>query len=269
LLDRIATVRAELAAAALAAGRDPADITLIAVSKTFPAEAIGDAYAAGLRHFGENYVQEACDKIDQLRDLDGAVWHFIGPLQSNKSRMVAERFDWVHSVDRESIARRLSDQRPPHLPPLKVCIQVNVSGEDSKSGVSPDTLPALVDTVAALPRLELRGLMAIPAPCDDPALQRAPFARLRALRDAQFARPDGHPAQPLGEAVESTALRAEVAASTHPPAAFGASGRAWTGDLSMGMSADYAAAIAEGATLVRIGSAIFGARPARAATAGD
>ncbi|MBU3693850.1 MAG: YggS family pyridoxal phosphate-dependent enzyme [Rhodocyclaceae bacterium] len=229
----VLAVRAALDAAARAAGRDPADVTLVAVSKTFPADTVRAAHAAGQRHFGENYVQEGCAKIDALSDLQGAVWHFIGPLQSNKSRMVAERFDWVHSIDRESIARRLADQRPAGKAPLRVCIQVNVSHEDSKSGVAPEEVLPLARAVAAMPALELRGLMAIPAPADDAAAQRAPFAALRRVRDGL------------------------AAAGIDLP------------DLSMGMSADYAAAVQEGATLVRIGSAIFGARPARGAGASD
>lgn len=224
----VVTVRAALDAAARGAGRDPAEVTLVAVSKTFSADAVRSAYAAGQRHFGENYVQEGCAKIAALDDLEGTVWHFIGPLQSNKSRMVAERFDWVHGIDRDSIARRLSEQRPPGKPPLKVCIQVNVSGEDTKSGVGPEAVEALARAVAAMPNLELRGLMAIPAPDHDPTTQRVPFTALRRLRDDLAA---------VGIALP---------------------------DLSMGMSADYAAAVQEGATLVRIGSAIFGARPSRA-----
>jgi pyridoxal phosphate enzyme (YggS family) len=225
----VIAVRAALDAAAHSAGRTPSDITLVAVAKTFPAEAVRAAYAAGQRHFGENYVQEGSAKIDALGDLEGAVWHFIGPLQSNKSRMVAERFDWVHGIDRESIARRLSDQRPTGTPSLKVCIQVNVSGEDTKSGVAPEAVESLARTIAAMPNLELRGLMAIPAPTGDPTLQRLPFAALRQLRDGLVARGIALP------------------------------------DLSMGMSADHAAAVHEGATLVRIGSAIFGARQPRIA----
>jgi len=224
-------VRAALDAAARAAGRDPQTVTLVAVSKTFPADTVRAAHAAGQRHFGENYVQEGCAKIDALRDLDGAVWHFIGPLQSNKSRMVAERFDWVHGIDRESIAQRLSAQRPAGMPPLRVCIQVNVSGEETKSGVQPDAVPALARAVAGLPNLELRGLMAIPAPAPDAEAQRTPFAALRGIRDQLAAQGIRLP------------------------------------DLSMGMSADYVAAVREGATLVRIGSAIFGARPARSEAA--
>ncbi len=228
--DRIDAVTHALANAAHAAGRDPASVALVAVSKTFPADAVAQAYAGGLRQFGENYVQEGCAKVAALTaaGCQDIIWHFIGPLQSNKSRMVAEHFDWVHGVDRESIARRLSEQRPAHLPPLRVCLQVNISGEASKSGVAPDAVADLAVTVSALPRLELRGLMCIPAPCDDAAAQRMPFRQLAALRDA---------------VCQSTGL-------TLP-------------DLSMGMSADYAAAIAEGATLVRIGSAIFGARSPR------
>jgi len=228
----VIAVRAALDAAARKAGRDPKDVTLVAVSKTFPAEAVRAAHAAGQRHFGENYVQEGCAKIDALRDLEDAVWHFIGPLQSNKSRMVAERFDWMHSIDRESIARRLSEQRPAGKTPLRVCIQVNVSGEDSKSGVEPADVPPLARAIAALPNLELRGLMAIPAPADEAAQQRAPFELLRRIRDDLAAQGIDLP------------------------------------DLSMGMSADYAAAVQEGATLVRIGSAIFGARRPRPTTTG-
>ncbi len=225
-------MRAALDATARAAGRDPEEVTLVAVSKTFPAEAVRAAYAAGQRHFGENYVQEGCAKIDALADLEGAVWHFIGPLQSNKSRMVAERFDWMHSIDRESIARRLSEQRPPGRAPLKVCLQVNVSGEDSKSGIEPGDVLPLARAVAAMPNLDLRGLMAIPAPANDPAAQREPFATLRLVRDDLARHGIDLP------------------------------------DLSMGMSADYPAAVLEGATLVRIGSAIFGMRQPRTAATG-
>ena len=228
----VIAVRAALDTAARAAGRAPTDVTLVAVSKTFPAESVCAAYNAGQRHFGENYVQEGCAKIDALSHLDGAVWHFIGPLQSNKSRMVAERFDWMHSVDRESIARRLSEQRPAGKAPLRVCIQVNVSGEESKSGVEPADVLPLARAIAALPNLELRGLMAIPAPADDAVVQRAPFATLRRIRDDL-----------AGHGIDLP-------------------------DLSMGMSADYPAAVQEGATLVRIGSAIFGARQPRPTVTG-
>ncbi|WP_420993518.1 YggS family pyridoxal phosphate-dependent enzyme [Cupriavidus sp. 30B13] len=218
-------VHRRIAAAAQQAGRVAADVTLLAVSKTFPADAVRAAFDAGQRAFGENYVQEGADKIAQLADLRAAIsWHFIGPLQSNKTRIVAERFDWVHAVDRLRIAERLSAQRPAELPPLQVCLQVNISGEASKSGVAPEEVPALARAVAALPGLRLRGLMAIPEPAADVAAQRRPFAAMRALL---------------------AALRAQgLDVDT----------------LSMGMSADMEAAIAEGATLVRIGTAIFGGR---------
>ncbi len=215
------TVRIE--AAAIAAGRSADAVSLLAVSKTWPAEAVRNAAAAGQRAFGENYVQEGVAKVEALADL-GLEWHFIGPLQSNKTRLVANHFAWVHSIDRLRIAERLSEQRDVHLPPLQVCVQVNVSGEDSKSGVSPDELPALARAVAALPRLQLRGLMAIPEPTSDTALQRRRFAQVRQLRDQL--------------ASEGLALDT----------------------LSMGMSDDLEAAIAEGSTMVRVGTAIFGAR---------
>jgi pyridoxal phosphate enzyme (YggS family) len=225
-------VNARIAAAAQQAGRAAGDVTLLAVSKTFPAAAVRAAYEAGQRAFGENYVQEGVDKIALLDDLRGALcWHFIGPLQSNKTRIVAEHFDWVHAIDRLRIAQRLSAQRPAGMAPLQVCLQVNISAEASKSGVTPDEVPALARAVAALPGLRLRGLMAIPEPVADVTAQRRPFAALRALLDA---------------------LRADgLAVDT----------------LSMGMSADMEAAIAEGATLVRIGTAIFGARDYAAAPA--
>lgn len=216
-----------IAAAAQAAGRDPKSVSLIAVSKTFGPEAVIAAADAGQRAFGENYLQEAVDKMRAVRsarpDLD-LEWHFIGPIQSNKTRSVAEHFDWVHAVDREKIAKRLSEQRPSTLPPLQICLQVNVSGEESKSGVSPTDVIPLARAVSAMPGLRLRGLMAIPEPSEDPLKQRAPFNQLRQL------------AQQLREAgIE-------------------------TDTLSMGMSADMPAAIAEGATMVRIGTAIFGKR---------
>ena len=195
----------------------------MAVSKTRPATELRRAHDCGLNHFGESYLQEALDKIPALADLP-LTWHFIGPIQSNKTRIVAARFDWVHSVDREKIARRLSDQRPDDLPPLDVCIQVNVSGEDSKSGVAPDEVAALADVIAALPRLRLRGLMTLPRPCESLAEQRRPFAELRELQ----------------EAMRAGGLDLDT--------------------LSMGMTNDMEAAIAEGATIVRIGTAIFGAR---------
>ncbi len=223
-------VRQRIATACTLASRDPAGVTLLAVSKTFDADAVRAAHAAGQRLFGENYVQEGVAKIDALADLrtgsDPIGWHFIGPLQSNKTRAVAERFDWVHSVDRLKIAERLSAQRPDNLPPLQVCLEVNISRQASKHGLMPDfdDVLAVARAVAALPRLQLRGLMAVPEPSDDPAAQREPFADLRALADQ---------------------LRgAGIALDT----------------LSMGMSADLEDAVAEGASIVRVGSAIFGAR---------
>jgi len=226
LNDSYSTVLQRIARAAQRAGRDPQSVTLLAVSKTFGAAQVAAVAALGQIDFGENYVQEAVDKIAALRPAWPALrWHFIGPLQSNKTRDVAAQFDWVHSVDRLKIAQRLSDQRPQHLPPLQVCIQVNIDGEASKSGAPPEQAGELAAAVARLPRLELRGLMAIPAPRDGLHAQRQPFARLRALRDAIAA-------------AHGLALPA----------------------LSMGMSADLEAAILEGATIVRVGSAIFGQR---------
>lgn len=215
--------RAAIAEAATVCGRKPQDVTLLAVSKTFPAEAVREAYRADQRLFAENYLQEGVDKIAALQDL-AIEWHFIGPIQSNKTRPIAEHFAWVHSVDRLKVAERLSAQRPAHLPPLQICVQVNVSGEASKSGVTPDQTAALAHAIAALPNLRLRGLMAVPAPSDDAAEQRAAFAQLRTLF----------------ERLNRDGLRLDT--------------------LSMGMSHDFPAAIAEGATLVRIGSAIFGNR---------
>ncbi|MBV2262154.1 MAG: YggS family pyridoxal phosphate-dependent enzyme [Thauera sp.] len=226
---RLDTVRARVAAAARGAGRDPADVKLLAVSKTWPAEAVREAAAAGQRAFGENYVQEGVDKVEALRAL-GLEWHFIGPLQSNKTRPVANAFDWVHGIDRLKIAERLSAQRDVHLPPLNVCIQVNVSGEDSKSGVAPAEAGALAQAVAALPRLRLRGLMCIPEPTEDFALLRARFALLRRVRDE----------------LRSAGLVLDT--------------------LSMGMSHDLEPAIAEGASIVRVGTAIFGERARPAST---
>ncbi|MNZ32533.1 hypothetical protein D3C78_498640 [compost metagenome] len=218
--DNIAKVRTRIREAAQASGRDPQTVQLLAVSKSKPADALRDARACGQRDFGENYLQEALAKQAELADLDLA-WHFIGPIQSNKTKPLAEHFAWVHSVDRLKIAERLSAQRPAHLEPLNICLQVNVSLEPSKSGCSPDELPALATAVAALPHLRLRGLMAIPEPTADVGAQRAAFARLRQLRD-------------------SLPLELDT--------------------LSMGMSDDLEAAIAEGASWVRIGSALFGAR---------
>jgi len=220
-------VTARIAAACAAAGREAADVRLLAVSKTWPAADIAAAADCGQRAFGENYVQEALGKIAELRDR-GLEWHFIGPLQSNKTRPVAEHFDWVHSIERLKIAERLSAQRPDALPPLQVCLQVNVSGEDSKSGCASAEVPALAAAIAQLPRLRLRGLMAIPEPTDDERLLKSRFALLREL---------------------AASLRA---------------GGIGVDTLSMGMSHDLETAIAEGATLVRVGTAIFGARPPRA-----
>ena len=221
--ERLGEVLARIEAAARAAGRDPSAVSLLAVSKTWPADVVRAAAAAGQRAFGENYVQEGVDKVEALRDL-GLEWHFIGPLQSNKTRPVANAFDWVHGIDRLKIAERLSAQRDVHLPPLNVCIQVNVSGEDSKSGVAPDEVAALAQAVASLPGLRLRGLMCIPEPTENTALLRERFAVLRRLRD------------------ELVAAGLEL------------------DTLSMGMSHDIEPAIAEGATIVRVGTAIFGER---------
>ena len=226
---RLHDVRTRIAASAQRAGRDPAAVALLAVSKTWPAEAVREAAAAGQRAFGENYVQEGVDKVEALRAL-GLEWHFIGPLQSNKTRPVANAFDWVHGIDRLKIAERLSAQRDVHLPPLDVCIQVNVSGEDSKSGVAPDEAGALAHAVAALPRLRLRGLMCIPEPSADEAVLRARFAVLRGIYDGLRA---------AGLALDT---------------------------LSMGMSHDLEPAIAEGASIVRVGTAIFGERARTAPT---
>lgn len=223
---RLAAVQEAIHAAEARHGRPTGAVTLLAVSKTQPAEVLRAAAAAGQTRFGENYLQEALAKMAALADLE-LEWHFIGPLQSNKTRAAAEHFAWVHSVDRLKLAERLSAQRAPALPPLNVCLQVNVSGEASKSGCTLQQLPALARAVATLPHLRLRGLMAIPAPAPDPQQQRLPFRQLR-------------------QALEQ--LNAEgLGLDT----------------LSMGMSDDLEAAIAEGATLVRIGSAIFGARPAK------
>lgn len=221
---RLAAVRARIDAACAAAGRPAGAVTLLAVSKTFGVDEVRAAVAAGQRAFGENYVQEALDKQAQLRDL-ALEWHFIGPIQSNKTRDIAASFDWAHGVERLKIAQRLSDQRPPQLPPLQVCVQVNISGEASKSGCAPQEAAALCAAVAALPRLRLRGLMAIPEPPAPGADAQAPYRALRTLYDA---------------------LRSEHGAGFDT--------------LSAGMSDDLEAAIAQGSTLVRIGSALFGPR---------
>ena len=222
-------ITATIVAAAQESGRPAQAVRLLAVSKTFGADAVLEAVQAGQRAFGENYLQEALDKIAALRAQPEVAtpaleWHFIGPIQSNKTRPIAEHFDWVHTVEREKVAQRLSEQRPAGMAPLQICLQVNISGEASKSGVAPDEVAALAHKVAALPNLTLRGLMAIPEPAVEFDQQRAAFARLRVLYEQ---------------------LRADgLALDT----------------LSMGMSADMRAAIFEGATIVRVGSAIFGAR---------
>lgn len=224
--DNIKHLLQRIASAAENCGRAADEVTLLAVSKTQPAPAIRAAWAEGLHAFGENYLQEALEKMAQLGDL-GIEWHFIGPIQSNKTRDIAEHFDWVHSVDREKVARRLSEQRPPHLPPLNVCIQVNISGETSKSGAEPDEVASLALHVAQLPGLRLRGLMAIPEPAGDLQKQREPFFRLRQLLDTL-------------RALSPALARLDT--------------------LSMGMTGDLEAAIMEGATMVRVGTAIFGER---------
>lgn len=220
IAENISTLAERIHNAAQAAQRDPASIGLLAVSKTKPASDLREAYAAGLRDFGENYLQEALGKQTQLSDLP-LIWHFIGPIQSNKTRAIAEHFDWVHSVDRLKIAQRLSEQRPAERPPLNICIQVNVSGEASKSGCTPEDLPALAQAISDLPNIRLRGLMAIPEPTEDSDEQNAAFAAVRSLQDQ------------LNLPLDT---------------------------LSMGMSHDLEAAIAQGATWVRIGTALFGAR---------
>ena len=220
IADNLSALAARIQGAAQAVGRDPASVHLLAVSKTKPASAIREIHAAGVRDVGENYLQEALGKQQELGDLP-LIWHFIGPIQSNKTKAIAEHLDWVHSVDRLKIAQRLSEQRPQGLPPLNICLQVNVSGEDSKSGCAAADLPALANAVAALPNLRLRGLMAIPEPSEERAEQEAAFATLRQLQNT------------LNLGLDT---------------------------LSMGMSHDLEAAIAQGATWVRIGTALFGAR---------
>jgi PLP dependent protein len=216
-------VRSRILQAAAAAGRGPAAVTLIAVTKAQTAETIRVAATAGVTDFGENYLQEALAKMERLADLE-LQWHFIGGIQSNKARAIAERFDWVHGIDRLSVARRLSDHRPYHAPPLNLCIQVRLLPEPTKGGVEPEEVGPLAAGAAALPRVRLRGLMCVPPPQTDVAAQRAVFARLRALLE-------------------------ELNAGGHK-----------LDTLSMGMSADFESAIAEGATLVRIGTALFGDR---------
>lgn len=224
--DDLQQVKNRIAKACVTAGRDPAQVRLLAVSKTFGADAVRQAHAAGQSAFGENYVQEGLDKIETLADLRSSLeWHCIGPLQSNKTRPVAEHFDWVHSIDRLKIAERLSAQRPAHLPPLNVCLQVNVDGGANKSGVTPEEATVLALAVAALPQLRLRGLMAIPEPAADFAAQRELFLR----------------AHVVFEAMRAAGLELDT--------------------LSLGMSADLEAAISAGSTMVRVGTAIFGGRP--------
>lgn len=221
--DKIAHLLKRVRLAAEKSQRAAGSVKVLAVSKTHPAQAIRAAHQCGLQDFGESYLQEALTKMAELGDLP-LTWHFVGPIQSNKARPIAEHFAWVHSVDRSKIARRLSDYRPPGLPPLQVCLQVNISGEQSKSGVSLDELPQLAREVAGMPRLQLRGIMAIPAPTTDFAQQRAAFASLR-LALARI--------QALAPGMDT---------------------------LSMGMSDDLEAAIAEGSTMVRVGTDIFGSR---------
>ena len=225
--ENLQLVQHRIATSAQAAGRDPTSIRLLAVSKTFDAQAVLTAAQAGQCAFGENYVQEAFDKISSTRELNPDLqleWHFIGPIQSNKTRQIAEHFDWVHSVDRLKIAQRLSEQMPVDMPPLQICLQVNVSGEATKSGLEPDALLDLARVVNTLPNIRLRGLMAIPEPTEDVEQQRAAFAKLRLMQND----------------LQAVGIQTDT--------------------LSMGMSADMDAAIAEGATIVRIGTAIFGGR---------
>ena len=221
--DQIDSVRQRIQSTCKACGRPADAVTLLAVSKTFGPEAVQAAHRAGQSAFGENYIQEAVEKITTLRHLP-LQWHCIGPIQSNKTRLVAEHFDWVHTIDRLKIAQRLSEQRPPELPPLQVCIQVNVDGGATKSGIAPADVPGLAREVANLPRLRLRGLMCIPEPAPDFEAACAVFTRARGLFDTLNAE---------GMALDT---------------------------LSMGMSADLEAAIASGSTMVRVGSAIFGGR---------
>jgi len=219
----IDNIRKRVTDSALSCGRKPAEIKLIAVSKTRPADDIRYAYDHGQKYFGESYCQEAIEKIEELKDC-AIEWHFVGPIQSNKTRLIASHFDWVHSVDRLKIARRLNEQRPPHLPPLNICLQVNISGESSKSGLHPDELLATARSISALPRLRLRGLMAIPARTNDTQQQLKTFTAIATAQDQLIAQ---------GLTLDS---------------------------LSMGMSDDLEAAIMAGATMVRVGSAIFGKR---------
>ena len=234
IVSNLAQVHKRIAQACAHAGRDAASVSLLAVSKTFGFEAVREAAAAGQRAFGENYVQEALDKMAELRDLkgpDALEWHCIGPLQSNKTRVVAEHFDWVHTVDRLKIAQRLSDQRPAHLPPLQVCLQINVDGGSNKAGVAPEQALELAKVVAALPRLCLRGLMSIPEPAIEYEAQCALHSKARAVFD-----------------------------QIKTAGAAGVSGLERFDTLSLGMTADLDAAIAAGSTIVRVGTGIFGGR---------
>ena len=225
IADNLQTVRSRIAAACAQAQRPVTDVTLLAVSKTFGPQAVREAHAAGQNAFGENYIQEAVEKMALLAGLP-LQWHCIGPIQSNKTRLVATHFDWAHTVDRLKIAQRLSEQRPPALPPLSVCIQVNIDGGPTKAGVAPGEALALARDVASLPRIRLRGLMTIPEPAADFAAQKALHLRARALFDQL---------REAGLALDT---------------------------LSMGMTADLEAAVAAGSTMVRVGTAIFGGRPA-------
>ena len=235
--ERLAGLRTRIADAEAAAGRAPGSVTLVAVGKTFGPAALRAAADAGVEAFGENYLQEALAKQDALADL-ALEWHFIGAVQSRKARTIAERFDWVHTIDRAKVARRLADGRPPDRGPLEVCIQVNPDGEASKAGVAPEEVPELAATIRERPALRLRGLMAIPAPRSDPAAQRAVFERIATL---------------------AAELRTRV-----PAAEAGV-----LDVLSLGMSGDLEAAIAAGATHVRVGSALFGPRPPAPAQGAD
>ena len=230
LVSNLSHVHNRIAQACARAGRSSASVQLLAVSKTFGADAVRQAFAAGQRDFGENYVQEALDKMAALQGVLGLEWHCIGPLQSNKTRAVAEHFDWVHTVDRLKIAQRLSDQRPAQLPPLQVCLQINVDGGANKAGVAPQEALALAQAIALLPRLQLRGLMSIPEPAAEYEAQCALHARARAVFD-----------------------QIQAAAAT-------AQGLERFDTLSLGMTADLDAAIATGSTIVRVGTGIFGGR---------
>ena len=227
ITSRLSAVRDRLSAACIASDRDPASVRLLAVSKTFGGDAVLEAIAAGQLAFGENYIAEGVEKIQALRDQQGLEWHCIGPIQSNKTRLVAEHFDWVQSVDRLKIAQRLNEQRPAHLPPLQICLQVNVDGGANKSGVAPGELMGLIQDIIPLTRLRLRGLMTIPEPAADFAAACTVHMQAKALFDR----------------VNSTGILAEPMDT-----------------LSMGMTADVEAAIASGSTMVRVGTAIFGGR---------